>query len=251
MAIPYSAYVKLTPAALTATANITIIDDIAEHSAQVEIVHDLAGFSGTIKYQGNLDSTTWIDLPYVVNADGFLTPTTAAASYTTSTSTPLHIILTPMPHMRVVMTRSAGTLNSTWARGYSEGFRTPISSAGGPPPSVATAASSVYDPVTSVVTAAFIKASAGNIFRVTATNANVAARWLQMHNKATIPLATEVPQRSWEIPAGTANNPGWIDEELSYPEAFATGIGFAISTTQGTFTDSATAAEHTKRVEYA
>ncbi len=118
------------------------------------------------------------------------------------------------------------------------------------PSAASGAAASVYSPVTSAVTAANIKNAAGNVFKVTVTNENAAARWFQLHNKATIPLATEVPQRSWKIPAGTANNPGWFEFEFKYANAFATGIGFAISTTQATFTDAATAAEHQKTIEY-
>lgn len=113
------------------------------------------------------------------------------------------------------------------------------------------AASSQYAPVTSVVTAAVIKATPGNVFHIFATNANAAVRYLQLHNKATIPLATEVPLQSWIIPAGTALAPGYVEITSKYALAFSTGIGFAISSTQGTFTDAATAGEHTKLVEYA
>lgn len=118
------------------------------------------------------------------------------------------------------------------------------------PSALSGAASSVYSPISSVVTAAAIKGSAGNVFKILATNANAAARWFQLHNKATIPLATEVPLRSWKIPAGTANNPGYVEFEFKYANAFSTGIGFALSTTQATFTDAATASESTVTVEY-
>ena len=118
------------------------------------------------------------------------------------------------------------------------------------PTAATTGASSVYSPVTSVVTAAVIKASAGNVFKFFATNTNAAVRYMQLHNKATIPLATEVPVVSLIIPAGTATVPGYVEYEFKFGRAFATGIGFAISTTQGTFTDAATASEHVKIVEY-
>lgn len=113
-----------------------------------------------------------------------------------------------------------------------------------------TVLASVYSPITSVVTAALLKDSPGNLFKVHITNVNAAIRYLQLHNKATIPLAGESPQRSWIIPAGTATAPGYFELPFVYGDAYATGIGFAISTTQETFTDSATASEHTKTIEY-
>lgn len=111
------------------------------------------------------------------------------------------------------------------------------------------AASSAYHPITQVTTAA-VKGSAGNVFKIRATNENVAVRYLQLHNKATAPAGTNVPVLSWKIPAGSATAPGYIEFEWVYGEAFATGIGVAISTTQATFTDSATATEHEIFVEY-
>ena len=120
-----------------------------------------------------------------------------------------------------------------------------------PTPSAASGvAASQYHPVTQVTTAV-VKASAGNVFKVRATNENAAARYFQLHNKATAPAGTDVPVLSWKIPAGTATVPGYIEFEFAYGKAFATGIGVAISTTQATFTDSATAAEHEIAVGYA
>lgn len=103
------------------------------------------------------------------------------------------------------------------------------------------------------VSAAFIKAAAGNVFSLMIINRNAAIRYLQLHNKATIPLAGETAQESFPIPAGTAAQPGILVLDQSYfaPSAyFATGIGFAISTTEATFTDTATPADHSVRVRY-
>ena len=82
-----------------------------------------------------------------------------------------------------------------------------------------------------------------------ATNTNAAVRYLQLHDKATIPLAGETAQQNWIIPAGTATTPGYVEFEFKYGAAFATGIGFAISTVVTTYT-AATASEHTVHVEY-
>lgn len=102
-------------------------------------------------------------------------------------------------------------------------------------------------------TKASIKGSAGNVWSLAVYNANAAVRYVQLHNKATVPLATEVPLLSHPVPAGTANNPGVLILTESHLQGlrFGTGIGFAVSTTIGTFTDSATAAEHSIEVMYA
>ena len=107
---------------------------------------------------------------------------------------------------------------------------------------------------TGSVTKANIKATPGRVWAVRITNANAALRYVQIHNKATIPLATEVPLMYFPIPAGTAGAPGsiQIDQNLVGPEGIKclAGIGWAVSTTAGTFTDAATAAEHLVAVFY-
>lgn len=100
-----------------------------------------------------------------------------------------------------------------------------------------------------VVTKANLKNAAGLFLSVYVTNVNAAVRYFQVHNKATAPAATDVPVLSFPIPAGTATVPGVLylpnDFFLENGDYLATGVGWAISTTLGTFTDSATAAEHT------
>lgn len=114
-------------------------------------------------------------------------------------------------------------------------------------------APSLYSEITQV-TKANIKASLGNVLSIYITNDNAAVRYFQLHNKATAPAATDVPIYSFKVPAGTANNPGTLVlDNTFFTQAgahFATGIGWAISTTYGTFTDSATASEHIAFVHY-
>jgi len=104
------------------------------------------------------------------------------------------------------------------------------------------------------VTKAVIKSSAGNLYSVYVTNDNAAVRFLQFHNKATAPAAGEAPLEVFKIPAGTANNPGVLILDEAFfargGDHFTIGIGFAISTTMATFTDSATASEHIINVHY-
>lgn len=112
---------------------------------------------------------------------------------------------------------------------------------------------SLYAPLTQV-TKANIKASTGNVLSAYISNDNAAVRYFQLHNKATAPVATDVPIYSIKVPAGTANNPGTLILDDSFftkaGKNFATGIGWAISTTLATFTDSATNTEHIVVVHY-
>lgn len=104
------------------------------------------------------------------------------------------------------------------------------------------------------VTKANIKSTPGNVMSIIISNTNAAVRYFQLHNKATAPVATEVPIYSFPVPAGSATVPGILTLGVDFfTEAgyyFSTGIGWAISTTYGTFTDSATNTEHIPIIHY-
>jgi hypothetical protein len=97
-------------------------------------------------------------------------------------------------------------------------------------------------------TKANLKASAGRVTAFRVTNANAAIRYFQLHNKATAPAGADVPVLWFLLPAGTAAVPSvtTISSDLLGETGvlLATGVGWAISTTATSFTDSATAAEH-------
>lgn len=97
---------------------------------------------------------------------------------------------------------------------------------------------------------AAIKPNPGNVYAVQATNANAAVRYLQLHNKATAPAGGDVPEYSFPIPA--SGGVVRVGEEFFGREGqyFTTGISFGISTTQNTFTDSATDSEHSTVVHW-
>lgn len=104
------------------------------------------------------------------------------------------------------------------------------------------------------VTKKVVKSSPGIVKEVIATNTNAAARWFQLHNKATAPVATDVPFRFYPLPAGSAAQPTVLElyeENLDGGEELSAGVSWAISTTPGTFTDAATAADHTVSVRIA
>lgn len=95
-------------------------------------------------------------------------------------------------------------------------------------------------------TKANVKASAGIVYAISATNVNAAVRYLLLHNKATAPVATDVPLQAWLIPV----NSTIIVQVPAAGIYCSTGIGWAISTTLATFTDAATAAEHAVNIHY-
>ena len=105
-----------------------------------------------------------------------------------------------------------------------------------------------FDASWGVVTAKSLKPIHGKLLRFIMINRNAAVRYGNIHNKSSIPLATEVPLISLPIPAGTANNPGVLSVDIAEGQLFSNGIGWSISTVEAVFTDSATASEHTTHV---
>lgn len=102
-------------------------------------------------------------------------------------------------------------------------------------------------------TKANVVAAPGTPISAIVSNENAAVRYFQLHNKTTDPAGTDVPIYSFPIPAGTTNNPGVLvlDRTFFENDFFTLGVGWAISTTKATFTDSATASEHTVNVRVA
>lgn len=120
------------------------------------------------------------------------------------------------------------------------------------PVASATYAPTVYKDA-GTVTKANIKVTPGNVYSIRFTNTNAAVRYFQLHNKATAPAAADTAQCYWVIPAGTTTVPAVLELEMTYfapSEYFTTGIGWAVSTTATTFTDSATASDHLTHVRY-
>lgn len=121
------------------------------------------------------------------------------------------------------------------------------------PIAASTYSPSLYSELTQV-TKANIKASAGNVLSFYISNVNAAVRYFQLHNKASAPAGTDVPIYSFPIPAGTSTAPSVLQLGPSFwtvaGKYFSTGIGWAISTTYATFTDSATNTEHVALVHY-
>lgn len=97
-------------------------------------------------------------------------------------------------------------------------------------------------------TKANLKAASGRVGSIRVTNANAAVRYFQIHNKATAPAGTDVPLMWVLLPAGTAAAPSVTTLDANFfgdgGIRCGTGLGWAISTTAASFTDSATAGDH-------
>jgi hypothetical protein len=93
-----------------------------------------------------------------------------------------------------------------------------------------------------------VKATSGNVFAVKCHNINAAARYLQLHNTATTPGGGAVPFLTFLIPASSERVIG-AEFFSSQGIHFDTGIAFAFSTTEATYT-AGTAAEQMTDVIY-
>lgn len=72
-----------------------------------------------------------------------------------------------------------------------------------------------------------VKTSAGNVFSVTASNTNAAARYVKLYNKASAPtVGTDAPILTIPVPPGAAVNVNFGSQGYR----FATGIALAITT---------------------
>lgn len=102
------------------------------------------------------------------------------------------------------------------------------------------------------VTAAVVEDSRCQVMAIRVTSINAGIRYWQVHDKATIPLSTEVPVIWFPLPAGTATAPATLelDERWFQNSVWSTnGLGWAFSTTSTTYT-AATAADHTVTIIY-
>lgn len=90
-----------------------------------------------------------------------------------------------------------------------------------------------------------VKATPGNVYSLYCDNLNAAVRYLQLHNTATTPAGGAVPLMTFKIPATSTLVLG-TDFFTLAGENFSTGIAFAFSTTEGTYTAGAAADQFTQ-----
>lgn len=93
-----------------------------------------------------------------------------------------------------------------------------------------------------------VKATPGNVKAVYCHNINAAARYVQLHNTATTPAGGAVPLYTFLVPAQSSITIGdtFFGEHGAH---FTTGIAFAFSTTEATYT-AATAADQMTHIMY-
>lgn len=74
-----------------------------------------------------------------------------------------------------------------------------------------------------------VKASAGQVYAISASNVNAAVRYLKLYNKASAPtVGTDTPVAVFAIPGATTGGVGTLSIDCGI--AFATGIGFGTTT---------------------
>lgn len=93
-----------------------------------------------------------------------------------------------------------------------------------------------------------VKALPGNVFSVKCHNLNASDRYLQLHNTATVPAGSGVPLMTFLIPAGSERIIGTDFFGINGLN-FSTGIAFAFSTTEGTYT-AGTAGDQFTQIQY-
>ncbi len=112
-----------------------------------------------------------------------------------------------------------------------------------------TYAPTLYTYYAAAITKALISTGTHNAFSFVVFNNNIAVRYFQLHNKATAPVATDVPLLSFPVPAlgSLVLGAEWFTSNGIY---FSLGLGWFISTTIATATDAATASDHFYNVTY-
>lgn len=95
-----------------------------------------------------------------------------------------------------------------------------------------------------------VKASAGKVYSIQATNVNAAVRYLKLYNLAVAPtVGTSVPVKTIALPGGTVGS----TTSMTFPTGleFGTGIAFAL-TTEATDagTTGVSASEHVVMIDY-
>lgn len=99
------------------------------------------------------------------------------------------------------------------------------------------------------VTKVLITAASVKLVSFIVTNNELATYFYQLHHKATPPAPGDVPRLSFQMPAGSMLGIG-TDILPGGGLPFPLGLGWAWSSTAGTFTDAGTASLHSTAVLY-
>lgn len=94
-----------------------------------------------------------------------------------------------------------------------------------------------------------VKSSSGKVFSASCTNLNALGRYLQIHNTAAALTGGEAPQLSKLVPGNGAQLILGSEWFTAFGEGYSTGITFAFSTTENTYT-AATAADQSTEIRW-
>lgn len=90
-----------------------------------------------------------------------------------------------------------------------------------------------------------IKTGAGRVYSATCHNANASSRYLQLFDRATVPVTTTtVPDESFLVPTGAQIIVG-SDYFTENGKSYASGIAWAFSTTRDVYTAGSAADQQT------
>ncbi len=216
----------------TAESLVTASNPLPANVAQINGVTPLmgAGATGTGSQrvtlatdgQGQLvDNAAFTDGTTRVDMAGYLFDETAGTSLTENDAAAARI---DSKRAQVIVQEDATTRGQRQSVNASGGASvTPIPhTAGGLTPSKLISAASTN--------ATSVKASAGQVYTILATNLNAAVRYLKLYNKASSPtVGTDTPVMTLAIPGNTAGA-GFVLDTGGMGIAFATGIALALTT---------------------
>ena len=222
-------------------------------------------YTGALSLQGTVDGTTWVTL--ATGAPGFRMDTGAVIQTIVSAAQGLFqfnvagLVKARITGLAAMTGTATVTLRPVPATGYIGSLGNAVLATGsnsigniGTVSTVTTVTGATTTPAAATTTAATlnsaattnatsVKATAGNLYSVTASNINAAARYLKLYNKASAPtVGTDVPVLTIPIPATGVVNIAFGTQGFR----FSAGIAFALTTGNADSDTAAVAASEIK-----
>lgn len=245
------------PTGVGATVATDEVSDATLGTAQVQFIKVMDGtLNGTNKMAVNLDGSV-----NVTSASGFIT-IGSVPSGTTDSGNPVKIGLKYNASTPIVADGQRVDAQAT-VNGF---LKTELSSLLGGEDLTNNVLGVISKPIAAItyslstdnpaipVTKKNSKTGIGNVYGFVVSNFNSTVRYFQLHNKASTPAGGDTASLSLPIPAlsgSTIGNFVVTKEVLGEGGHYlSAGVSWAVSTTHGTFTDSATASDHIVLVKY-
>lgn len=220
----------------TPVANATAFANVAQVSnVMAYVTGTFAGMNCT--FEGSLDSTngtdgTWFTIQAVRSNANTVETTTGALS-----ASPVYaweMSVNALAYVRVRCTaRTSGTQNWRFTLGSYATEPIPASQVSGTQPVSGSVTATPATPTALNINSAastnatVVKATAGSLYAISASNINAATRYLKLYNKTTAPtVGTDIPIMIIPIPANSR-----ISESIgAIGHRFTSGIGLALTT---------------------